>query len=86
MGLKLIFAASSRTEVIQRFKHWKARWEVYEEPAVHCLEKDLHECLTYYNLLGALSESKEIKPRIWHGLLGRLERFTPDGMKGSALH
>jgi putative transposase len=49
MGLKLIFAAQSRTEAIGRFKQWKAQWEVYEESAVHCLEKYLHECLTYFN-------------------------------------
>jgi transposase-like protein len=47
-GAKLIFAAQSRTEAIGRFKAWKAEWEVYAEATVHCMEKDLHECLTYY--------------------------------------
>lgn len=47
-GAKLIFAASSRTEAVRRFKDWKSRWEDYEERAVRCLEDDLNECLTYY--------------------------------------
>ena len=47
-GVKEVFAAASRTEAIRRFKKWKSQWEDYEERAVHCLEKDLNECLTYY--------------------------------------
>lgn len=47
-GVKLIFGAGSRQEAINRFKDWKTQWSVYEESAVHCLEKDLDECLTYY--------------------------------------
>jgi putative transposase len=46
-GAKLIFTAENRTEAIRRFKEWKAQWEVYAESAVNCMEKDLHECLTY---------------------------------------
>lgn len=47
-GVKLVFGAQSRTEAIRRFKEWKSKWELYEESAVFCLEKDLDECLTYY--------------------------------------
>jgi putative transposase len=48
-GAKAVFAAPSRTEAIRRFKEWKEKWEPYEESAVRCLEKDLYECLTYYD-------------------------------------
>jgi len=48
-GAKLIFAASSRTEAIRRFKEWKEKWAAYEESAVRSLEKDLYECLDYYD-------------------------------------
>lgn len=47
-GAKLVFAAPSRAEAVKRFKVWKAQWEVYEESAVRCLEKDLFECLAYF--------------------------------------
>jgi putative transposase len=46
-GASVIFAAQSRTEAIRRFNAWKTEWEVLAESAVRCLEKDLHECLTY---------------------------------------
>jgi putative transposase len=45
---KLIFAASNRTQAIKRFKEWKPKWEIQAEAAVACLERDLNECLTYY--------------------------------------
>jgi putative transposase len=44
---KPIFAAENRTEAIRRFHAWKTEWQVLAESAVRCLEKDLHECLTY---------------------------------------
>jgi len=45
---KQIWASQSRTEAIRRFKEWKDEWNDIEERAVHCLEKDLDECLTYF--------------------------------------
>lgn len=49
-GARTIFAAPSRTEAIRRFNAWKTEWQVLAESAVNCLEKDLFECLTYYDL------------------------------------
>src|SRR2546427_13298506 len=46
-GASAIFAAQNRTEAIRRFNAWKTEWQVLAESAVRCLEKDLHECLTY---------------------------------------
>ena len=46
-GASAIFAAQSRTEAIRRFNAWKTEWQILAESAVMCLEKDLHECLTY---------------------------------------
>jgi putative transposase len=46
---KLIFAAPSRKEAIARFKTWQAHWRIQEPAAVHCLAKDLRECLVYYD-------------------------------------
>lgn len=45
---KQIWASQSRTEAIRRFREWKDEWGDVEERAVHCLEKDLDECLTYF--------------------------------------
>jgi len=47
---KTIFAAASRGEAVHRFKTWKTHWEIEEPSAVKCLEKDLRECLTYFDL------------------------------------
>ena len=46
---KDIFNASNRREAIKRFKAWKEKWQVEEERAVRCLEKDLYHCLYYYS-------------------------------------
>lgn len=46
---KDIFNAPSRREAIKRFKAWKQKWEVEEERAVRCMEKDLYHCLHYYS-------------------------------------
>jgi putative transposase len=48
-GASAIFAAQGRTEAIRRFNAWKAEWQVLAESAVTCLEKDLHDCLIYYD-------------------------------------
>lgn len=55
---KKIWASQSRTEAIKRFKEWKDEWVDVEERAVHCLEKDLDECLTYFQF------SKELWKKI----------------------
>jgi transposase-like protein len=44
-----IFNAPSRRETIRRFRAWKPRWQVEEERAVRCLEKDFFHCLHYYS-------------------------------------
>jgi putative transposase len=54
---KLIFAADSRKEAVKRFKAWQARWQVEEERAVRCLEKDLFNCLQYFAFDPALWKS-----------------------------
>jgi len=46
---KNIFTASSRKEAIARFRVWKEKWQVEEERAVRCMEKDLYHCLHYYS-------------------------------------
>jgi len=46
---KDIFNAPSRREAIKRFKAWKEKWQVEEERAVRCMEKDLYHCLHYYS-------------------------------------
>ena len=46
---KSIFNAQSRREAIKRFKAWKEKWQVEEERAVRCMEKDFYHCLHYYS-------------------------------------
>jgi transposase-like protein len=46
---KDVFNAPSRREAIKRFKTWKDKWQVEEERAVRCMEKDLYHCLHYYS-------------------------------------
>jgi putative transposase len=48
-GASAIFASQSRTEAIRRFNAWKTEWQVLAESAVTCLEKDLADCLVYYD-------------------------------------
>lgn len=57
-GAKAIWASPSRTEAIRRFKAWRDEWSDVEERAVACLEKDLDECLTYFQF------SKELWKKI----------------------
>ncbi len=44
---KLIYQAAHRTEAIQRFRQWKARWQQQAPKAVACLESDLEELLAF---------------------------------------
>lgn len=46
---KDIFNAQSRRDAIKRFKAWREKWQVEEERAVRCMEKDLYHCLHYYS-------------------------------------
>ena len=46
---KDVFNAPSRREAVKRFKTWKDKWQVEEERAVRCMEKDLYHCLHYYS-------------------------------------
>jgi transposase-like protein len=46
---KNIFNAPSRREAIKRFQAWQEKWQVEEERAVRCLEKDFYHCLHYYS-------------------------------------
>ena len=46
---KGIFNAASRREAVRRFKEWKDKWQVEEERAVRCLDKDFYHCLHYYS-------------------------------------
>lgn len=48
-GVKEIWSAKSKRAAITKFKQWKEIWRISEEAAVKCLEKDLYECLTYYD-------------------------------------
>ncbi|MDI6841159.1 MAG: IS256 family transposase [bacterium] len=53
----LIFGGESKREAINRFKQWKEKWQIEEERAVKCLEKDLFNCLHYYEFDKALWKS-----------------------------
>ena len=44
-----IYQASSRREAIQRFRVWKATWELVAPKAVACLEKDLDSLLAFFS-------------------------------------
>lgn len=54
---KLIFGAESKRKAVDRFKEWKEKWQIEEERAVRCLEKDLFSCLYYYDFDKALWKS-----------------------------
>jgi putative transposase len=46
----MIYKAKCRAEAIQRFKQWKADWQEREPKAVACLEADLDDLLTCFDL------------------------------------
>lgn len=46
---KNIFNSPSRREAVKRLQAWKGKWQVEEERAVRCLEKDFFHCLHYYS-------------------------------------
>jgi len=47
---RLIYLAKTRAEAIQRFKQWKADWQEREPKAVACLEADLDDLLTCFDM------------------------------------
>jgi len=47
---RLIWAAPSRKDAVNRFKNWEKKWYPEAENAVKCLRKDLYACLQYYDL------------------------------------
>jgi transposase-like protein len=46
---RLIYQAPHRTEALQRFRQWKARWQPQAPKAVACLETDLEELLAFFD-------------------------------------
>lgn len=48
-GVKQIFNSSNKQEALKNFQEWKTIWLVYAEKAVHCLEKDLPELLSFFD-------------------------------------
>jgi len=55
--LKLVFAAATRREAIKRYKSWRQKWIIEAERAVKCMEKDLAECLRYFDFDQSLWKS-----------------------------
>jgi len=47
-GVKLIYPAQHRKEVIRKYKEWESKWEPLYPRAVSCLEKDLDELLSFF--------------------------------------
>jgi putative transposase len=46
---KRIFSCTSKQEALSRFEEWKGKWEGTVPKAVKCLEKDLENCLSFYD-------------------------------------
>lgn len=44
-----IYLAQNRSEAVRKFKEWKASWKRSCPEAVHCLEKDLEDLLSFLN-------------------------------------
>lgn len=55
----LIYNAPSRPEAVKQFRLWKAKWSKVSKDAVHCLEKDLDNMLSFF----ACPEEHRIKVR-----------------------
>jgi len=47
---KLIYQAANQQEALQRFRKWKARWGKIAPRAVHCLQGDLEELFSIFQL------------------------------------
>jgi putative transposase len=47
--LRPMFAAGNRKEAVKIFKAWRSKWIVEAEAAVRCMDKNLAECLRYYD-------------------------------------
>jgi len=44
-----MFAAPNKKEAVKIYKAWRDKWIVEAEAAVRCIEKNLAECLRYYD-------------------------------------
>jgi transposase-like protein len=49
-GARLIYSADCRRKALEHFRDWKARWEILYPNAVNCLEKDLDELLSFFDM------------------------------------
>ena len=47
--LKPMFAASNKKEAVKIYKTWRAKWIIEAETAVKCMDKNLAECLHYFD-------------------------------------
>jgi len=55
--LRLMFAAGNRKEAVKIFKAWRSKWIVEAEAAVRCMDKNLAECLRYFDFDKSLWKS-----------------------------
>jgi len=47
--LRPMFAASNKKEAVKIYKAWRSKWIVEAEAAVRCMDKNLAECLRYFD-------------------------------------
>jgi len=55
--LKLMFTAGNRKEAVKIFKSWRSKWIIEAEAAVRCMDKNLAECLRYFDFDKSLWKS-----------------------------
>lgn len=55
--LKPMFSADNRREAVKIYKAWRSKWIVEAEAAVRCMDKNLAECLRYYDFDKSLWKS-----------------------------
>jgi transposase-like protein len=49
-GARLIYQTQHRKEAIRAYQDWKSRWQSRHPEAVHCIEKDLDELLSFFDV------------------------------------
>lgn len=49
-GARLIHLARHRKEAIKNYKDWRCKWNILYPGAVSCLEKDLDELLSFFDV------------------------------------
>ena len=67
---KGIFQAPIWMEAIKQFWVWEEKWQVEEDRAVRCLEKDFYHCMYYYSFPKELW-TRFAPPTCWSGLSKR---------------